>query len=86
MAKPDRKTRNRIKRAVLDAADNRPSLSEFLVRLTGVHPDLDAALEGIYAGREGRVAEPVADWNCSIVFGWASTETRKFVIEYAYLA
>ena len=86
MPKPDRKERNRIKRAVLDAADNRPSLSEFLRRLHGVHPDLDAALEGIYCGHDGRVAEPVADWNCSIVFGWHSTATRKHVIEYAYLA
>jgi hypothetical protein len=86
MVKPDRKEMNLIKRVVLTAADGRPNVSEFLARLKGVHPDLDAALDGIYCGHDGRVSETVGDWNRSICFGWHSTESRSHVVEYAYLA
>jgi hypothetical protein len=86
MAKPDRKELHRIKRAVLAASDHRPTLSEFLGRLNGVHPDLDAALEGIYCGHEGRITEPIGDWGHHLCFNWYSTEGRKHVVEWAYIS
>ena len=76
----------RLKKAVMDAADGRPSLSEFLSRLDGLHPDLDAALSGIYCGHEGRISEPIADWGRSINFNWYSNDVRKHFVEYSYIS
>jgi hypothetical protein len=83
---PDRKELARIKKVVLDATDGRPNLSEFLSRITGLHPDLDEAIEGIYCGADGRVTEPIGDWKRNICFGWHSTGGRKHAVEWAYVS
>ncbi len=75
-----------LKTAVAKASDGRPSLSDFLHRLTGLHPDLDAALEGIYTGREGRIAEPIGDWGRMICFNYYSNSVRKAFVEYSYIS
>jgi hypothetical protein len=84
--KPSPAELRRIKQGVYDAATGRPTLSTFLDRLHGLHPDLDAATEGIYTGREGRISEPIGEWGRVLVFGWYSTEGRKYVVEYAYIS
>jgi hypothetical protein len=84
--KPSPTDLKHLKRAVMLAADGRPSLSEFLARLSGLHPDLDAALEGIYTGREGRLSEPIGDWGRNICFNWYSNDVRKHFVEYAYIS
>ena len=84
--KPTPKELKALKTMVIAAVEGRPNLSEFLSRLSGLHPDLDAALDGIYCGRDGRVSEPIADWGRSINFNWYSTEGRKHVVEYAYIS
>lgn len=84
--KPSPKDLKRIKDAVIDATEGRPVLSEFLKRIEGLHPDLDAALEGIYCGKEGRVSEPIADWGRSINFNWYSNDVRRHFVEWAYIS
>lgn len=84
--KPTPKELKALRSAVYKATAGRPNLSEFLSRLHGLHPDLDAALEGIYTGHEGRISEPIADWGRNICFNWYSTEGRKHVVEYAYIS
>lgn len=71
---------------VMAAAADRPSLSDFLARLRGLHPDLDAALDGIYCGATGRVSEPIGEWGHRLTFNWYSTETRRHFVEWAYIS
>lgn len=84
--KPTAAELRKLKTAVAKASDGRPSLSDFLHRLDGLHPDLDAALEGIYTGREGRVTEPIADWDRMLCFNWHSNSVRKAFVEYSYIS
>ena len=76
----------KLKTAVAKASEGRPSLSDFLDRLRGLHPDLDAALDGIYTGRIGEVREPIGDWGRMICFNWYSNDVRKAFVEWSYIS
>lgn len=84
--KPPAADLRKLRRAVANASDGRPSLSDFLATVSALHPDLSAAVEGIYTGREGRVSEMVADWGVSINFNWYSNDVRRHFVEYSYLS
>lgn len=84
--KPAPKDLKTLRHAVVKASDGRPGLSEFLTLVSALHPDLAAAAEGIYCGREGRVSAPVADWNLSLNFNWYSNDARKYFVEWSYLS
>ena len=78
-SKPDPK-------AVSAATDGRPTISEFLNRVSKLHPALEKAADGIYTGDEGRATEPIADWGVMLCFGWHSSSTYKHVVEWAYIS
>lgn len=76
----------KLKNAVAKASDGRPGLSEFLATISALHPDLSAAAEGIYCGREGRIAAPIADWGRMLCFNWYTNSGRKNFVEYSYIS
>lgn len=85
-SKPDPKDMKALRAAVAAATDGRPSLSEFLNRVSHLHPALEKAADGIYTGDEGRATEPIADWGVMLCFGWHSSDTYKHVVEWAYIS
>jgi hypothetical protein len=79
----------RLRAAVAKTTSDRPSLSEFLTAVSALNPALEEAVETAnvpYSGDEGRETLPIADWGLMLCFGWYSTETRKHVVEWAYLS
>jgi hypothetical protein len=85
-SKPDPKEMKELRAKVAAATDGRPNLSEFLNRISHLHPALEAAISGTYSGDEGRAVEPIADWGVSLVFGWYSNDHRKHFVEFSYIS
>ena len=85
-SKPDAATMRTLRAAVASATSDRPSIGEFLSRVSALHPALAAAAEGVYTGREARITAPIADWGVMLCFGWYSNEVRKYVVEWSYIS
>ena len=88
-SRPDPVALRRLRAAVAETTSDRPSLSEFLTAVSALNPALEEAVATAsvpYTGDEGRETLPIADWGIMLCFGWYSTETRKHVVEWAYLS
>ena len=68
-------------------AQGGPTLSKFLELATGLHPEIDRALEGMYCGREGRIAEPCFDNTRTLAMGWYTVldNAKCARVEYVYI-
>jgi hypothetical protein len=77
-----RKIRTQINNKLADISNARLALGEWINRAAELHPDVSAALEGIWCGREGNVTiELPAEWKAFLCMGWYNGK-----VEWSYIS
>jgi hypothetical protein len=73
---------SRALRAKARTSDGRPTVSDWLTRVSGLHePLLTEAIEGIWTGREGRAALELTGTKTMLCVGWYAGK-----VEWTYLS